>query len=301
VITWWPLGGLSLGLVERARRRGIPSVLFVLDPWYTYARRHDRFYHRFQGAGRLAAPLVEKLTGLPAHVRWPDAGDWVFCSRTVRQTLLSEGLRPKRDTIITPGVESMFTDAALDPAPPAWRWRLLYLGRVVARKGVHTAIEALPLLPEQAELRIVGPGDPDYLAELEHLAARLDVGDRVRFEPLRPRETVITLYREADAVVFPVEWPEPWGLVPLEAMALGRPVVATGRGGSGEYMEDRRDCLLFEAGDPADLARTLTRLGGDDSLRATLRRNGRDTAARHTEASYNAQAAAAILGAAASG
>ena len=55
-------------------------------------------------------------------------------------------------------------------------------------------------------------------------------------------------------VVFPVRWEEPWGLVPIEAMARGRPVVATGRGGSGEYLRDGENCVLFEA-DDAERAR----------------------------------------------
>ncbi len=49
----------------------------------------------------------------------------------------------------------------------------------------------------------------------------------------------------ADALLFPVQWEEPWGLVPLEAMASGTPVVATGTGGSGEYLRDGDNCLVY--------------------------------------------------------
>ena len=72
------------------------------------------------------------------------------------------------------------------------------------------------------------------------MAAGAGLADRVLFSGMVGREELISLYGRADAVVFPVRWNEPWGLVPLEAMARGRPVVATGRGGSGEYLVDGR-------------------------------------------------------------
>ena len=86
---------------------------------------------------------------------------------------------------------------------------------------METAIESLARLPTEAELRIVGPGDQPYRSRLERLAASLGVAERVRFEGPRPRAELIEVYRSADAVLFPVTWAEPWGLVPLEAMALG--------------------------------------------------------------------------------
>jgi len=88
-------------------------------------------------------------------------------------------------------------------------------------------------------------------------------------------------------VVFPVVWEEPWGLVPLEAMALGRPVVATGRGGSGEYLRDDENALLFEAGDAEALAAAVTRLADDPDLRTRLRAGGSATAPLHTEDVFN--------------
>ena len=95
------------------------------------------------------------------------------------------------------------------------------------------------------------------------------------------------MYAAADAVVFPVIWEEPWGLVPLEAMGIGRPVAATGRGGSAEYLEDGENALLFPAGDAPALAAAVERLAADAGLRARLRERGAETAARHTERRFN--------------
>jgi glycogen synthase len=294
VVTWWPVGGLSLGLIERARRAGRPAVLFVLDPWLAYGPRHDLWIRMWSRLGPLAG-LGGRVTGLPSRVDYGGAGRWVFCSRQMRDDSFAGGLRTDDWAVIEPGVATALLDAPEEPEPPPWRWRLLYIGRVVEQKGVETAIESLARLPTQAELRIVGPGDRPYRSRLEHLAASLGLAERVRFEGPRPRAELIGVYRGADAVLFPVTWAEPWGLVPLEAMALGRPVLATGRGGSGEYLADRQNALLFDAGDAAGLAAAVESLAGDDRLREELRRGGRETAELHSEMRFNQRAVAEIL------
>jgi glycosyltransferase involved in cell wall biosynthesis len=70
-------------------------------------------------------------------------------------------------------------------------------------------------------------------------------------------------------------------------MGRGRPVVATGRGGSGEYLRDEHNCLLFDADDPEALAAALGRLAGDDALRARVRHGGLETAPRYTDELFN--------------
>ena len=176
----------------------------------------------------------------------------------------------------------------VDPAPEReWGWQLLYVGRLDERKGVHTAIEALAHLPAQANLVVIGGWDEQEAGRLRGLAARLGVEGRVRFEGQFERERLPAAYAAADAIVFPVIWEEPWGLVPLEAMGMGRPVVATGRGGSAEYLRDGDNCLLFPAGDAAALAAALERLAAGSELRAGLRRHGLETAADQTEGAFN--------------
>jgi SAM-dependent methyltransferase len=78
--------------------------------------------------------------------------------------------------------------------------------------------------------------------------------------------------------VFPSEWEEPFGLVPIEAMACGTPVVATGTGGSGEFLRDEYNCVLFPPGDPRALAFAIRRLHEDADLRDRVVRGGQQTA-----------------------
>jgi glycosyltransferase involved in cell wall biosynthesis len=298
VVTWWPVGGLSLGLIERTRRAGLPSLMFVLDPWPIYGARHDQWTRMWSRSG-LAGALAERFTGLPTRPQLGTAGRWLFCSQSMRETTLRSGLSIPDQAVLAPGVEQEFLDVPREPAPPPWRWRLLYIGRVVEQKGVLSAVRSLQQLPEEATLRIVGEGDPPYRRELERLAAELGVADRVSFEAPRPRSALIEVYRDADVVVFPVQWDEPFGLVPLEAMALGRPVLATGKGGSADFLRDGNNALLFAAGDAAALAAAARRLAADDALRARLRDGGYETAAAHSEDAFNRRAVREIEAAAA--
>jgi glycosyltransferase involved in cell wall biosynthesis len=116
----------------------------------------------------------------------------------------------------------------------------------------------------------------------------------VTFEHVRPPGELPGVYRAADAVVFPVQWDEPWGLVPLEAMAAGRPVLATGLGGSGDYLADGENSVLFAARDATELAAALTAVASDERLRERLREGGFKTAAAHTARDFNARALAEI-------
>ena len=175
-----------------------------------------------------------------------------------------------------------------------WGWRLLYVGRIDERKGIDTAIAALRHLPAEAELVIAGSWDHAEESRLIELATSLGVGDRVTFRGRLRRGDLIEAYENSDATVFPVRWDEPWGLVPLESMGRGRPVIATGRGGSSEYLRDGENCLLFDADDEGALAHAASRLAESPELRANLRDAGFATAPRFTEPIFNCQVEAAL-------
>jgi glycogen synthase len=285
VVSWWAMGGLTLGLLETVRRRHLPAVAFVHAEWLDYGRLADGWMHTFRGRRSRLVPLVALLTRMPVEPDLAEAARYVFVSEHTRQHALSLGLGLRDTGIAHSGIHSDF----LDPAPDAaWQWRLLYVGRLDPNKGVDTAVEAMQHLPSEARLELIGGWDADEEARLRALASDAGVSERVHFAGQRGRAEIVEAYGRADAVVFPVRWEEPWGLVPLEAMGRGRPVVATGRGGSGEYLLDEHNCLLFDAGDAEALAAALRRLGSDESLRARLRRGGLETAPKYTEAVFNA-------------
>jgi glycogen synthase len=282
LVSWWAMGGISLSLIERVRRRGLPSAAVVCDDWMLYGPLVAAWLRVFASRPRLGR-LAEALTGIPTRVQLSSVGPCLFPSETTRSRTL-DAQRLPATVVCHQGVDrSLFRPA---PAHP-WRWRLLYVGRIDARKGIDAAILALTMLPEEAELAIAGDGDRRHLAELQELAAANGLSGRVRFGQA-PRPALPGLYGEADTLVFPVRWEEPWGLVPLEAMAVGTPVLATGRGGSGEYLRDRENCLLFDPdGGPSALAGVVRQLAEDPELRTQLREGGFETAARFSEDEWN--------------
>ena len=272
-VAWWSMGGMSLSLIERVRRAGIPAVGYVCDGWMVYGFEVDGWMRatRSPPVARVAAAA----TGVPSRVDLDGAGHWLFMSELLRGVCAERrGLR--RTSVAYKGADA----EVFRPAEPSgWDYRLLYAGRIDERKGIDLAIRALSRLPERAQLTVVGGGDDAYLDRMRGIAAGEGVADRVQFHDGESRERLRDRYAEADACLFPVRWREPWGLVPLEAMLVGTPVVATGRGGSGEYLRDRENCLIFDPEEgPEALAASVTELAEDEGLRARLREGGFATA-----------------------
>jgi glycogen(starch) synthase len=278
VVSFWNMGAMSMGVLTTVVERRIPVVLVVCDNWLVYGPIVDPWARRF-AKRRVLAAAVRRLTGVPTAMA--DLGRVeaaCFVSESVRR-IADDNTRWsfRRSTVTYSGLDR----ADFPPPGPGeearpWGGRLLYVGRVEERKGVETAVRALAHLPLEYTLDIVGPGEAGYLAQLRRLAESLGVDERVRFETVE-RDALRSRYLEADAVVFPSEWEEPFGLVPLEAMACGRPVVATGTGGSAEFLVDGVNCVLFPARDAKALATAIARLGADPTLRARLIERGFDT------------------------
>lgn len=200
------------------------------------------------------------------------------CTDEVRE-LVAMGMPAGAASVVPCGVD---TDLFRPPPPSEGRprrLRLLAIGRLVERKGFGNVIEALTRLPG-VELVIAG-GPP--LVDLDRdpqavrlcgLARDLGVADRVRLDGAVDRADVPRLMGEADVVVC-VPWYEPFGIVPVEAMACGRPVVGSAVGGlldtvvpgvTGELVPPRRPDLLADV---------LGRLLADPARRLSYGRAGR--------------------------
>ena len=285
VVVWWSMGGMSLSLIERVRRAGIPAASIVCDDWLLYGPDVDAWARIWRGWRRFAAPLAQAVTGIPAHFDpLAGVGPVLFASEALRTRARERGIEPVESEVGHRGVERDLFRAA---PRPEWTWRLACVGRIDRRKGIHLAIEALAGLPAHATLAVVGEGDAAHLDELRALASELDLADRVTFTR-SDRDALQEVYAAADAILFPVVWEEPWGLVPLEAMAVGAPVVASGRGGSAEYLRDRQNCLTFDAArGGAALAGAVRVLAGDPRLRERLRTGGFETAGRLSVEAYD--------------
>jgi D-inositol-3-phosphate glycosyltransferase len=200
------------------------------------------------------------------------------CSDEVFE-LLRLGADGRRIRVVPCGVDlGLFgPDGEAEPREPGLH-RIVCITRFVERKGVGNVIEALPDVPG-AELVISGgpaveelPGDPEY-RRLAALARDLGVDDRVRFTGRLERSEVPRLLRSADVAVC-APWYEPFGIVPLEAMACGVPVIGSAVGGLLDTIVHEVTGLHVPPRRPDRIAEALRGLLADPARRAELGRAG---------------------------
>jgi glycosyltransferase involved in cell wall biosynthesis len=280
VVCVWNMGALSLGVLQAVVDRARPIVTYVCDDWLLYGPDLDRWTKRFDGRPRLGR-IVSRVVGVPTGP--PDLGadaTHCFISERTRSRATELGRwQLRRSTVIYSGIDR--TDFPESPvAERRWDWRLLYVGRIDPRKGIETAIRATAELPPSATLDVVGRGDEVELRRLEGVVEELDLQGRVRFHGDVPRASLVDEYRRADVLLFPSTWEEPFGLVPIEAMACATPVVASPVGGSVEFLWDERNCLAVPPADAAAVAAAVRRLADDAALRERLVEGGLHTAAQ---------------------
>ncbi len=281
VVAVWQLGALSLGLLRCLTTARLPIVYAVCDDWLTYGEELDAWSRPFAGGipRIVVGRMVEVVTGMPTVAGdIGNSGAFCFVSESTRRRAVADGRWAYPvSTVVYSGIDRREFTPISDPAERRWRWRLLYTGRFDPRKGIETLVRALPLLPPQATLECYGRGGAEERSHLAKTASELGVGDRVAFDALE-RHELAARYCMADVLVFPSEWEEPFGLVPVEAMACATPVVATGTGGSAEFLRDRYNCLIFHPGDADGLAAAVRRLHDDVTLRERVVRGGLQTA-----------------------
>ncbi|MFF5262647.1 glycosyltransferase [Actinomadura viridis] len=215
------------------------------------------------------------------------------CSDESRE-LLRMGVPRERIAIVPCGVDldRFRPDAPLHPfalgdpdGPPGldgYGHRLVVLSRLVERKGVDTAIEALTQIPGAELLVAGGPprrdlhADPE-VARLRAVARAAGVAGRVTLLGRVGRDEVPALLRSAQVVVT-LPWYEPFGMVPLEAMACGVPVVATGVGGHLDSVVDGVTGVHVPPRRPGETARRIRGLLADPTRRTAMGFAGADRA-----------------------
>ncbi len=187
--------------------------------------------------------------------------------------------------------------ATLAPHPPCESHptrRVVFAGRVVKPKGLGVLIHAIRAV--DAELVVCGDGM--QLTAMRKLARRVGVEQRVRFQGWLDAERLARELAEASVVAIPSLWPEPFGLVGIEALAAGRPVVASFTGGIPDWLQDGVTGVGVRPGDVQGLARALDKLLADPARQNEIGMAGSKMVAarfspeRHVEALLEAYRAA---------
>jgi glycosyltransferase involved in cell wall biosynthesis len=204
-------------------------------------------------------------------------------SQHIARQVVDFGYDPNRVTTIYPGIDIDAFRARVTKIPRASRVELdvppdtlliAMIGNVRRWKGQHVPIEALTMLPphllERVRLLIVGaasPVDAEYDAELKKRVREAGLSERVTF--LGPRDDVPDIMAAADVVVHASVEVEAFGLVVVEAMALGRTVLASRFGGPAEIL-DAESGATFDPARPSELAALIAELVDDPVRRRAL-------------------------------
>ncbi len=207
--------------------------------------------------------------------------DKVLCvSEFVRQNLIREGIWPNLSCCIhfinthrfRPDLDVRCrVRNALDSKA---RFVVLVVSNLIRAKGVDVVLTALSKLPKEMVLWVVGGGDDFH--RLNQLSCGLAVEDRVRF--FGYRSDVSRYMQAADCLVVPSVWGEAAGLVILEGLASGLPVVASNVGGIPEFVEDGTTGFLFHPRDDNRLAEIIRSLEKDPACRQNVGRRARAAA-----------------------
>jgi glycosyltransferase involved in cell wall biosynthesis len=260
-VHWWFPGGLSVW--PRLSRR-IPYVvtshgtdLFLVD--------------RVPAAARLAGPIFR------------GAAQVTVISSPLVPRAERLGVPHSRITVVPMPIDRAVATEVERPVPPTIRRdALLFVGRLVERKGAAFAVQALAALVRAGRpmrLTIVGEG-PEREA-LTSLAASLGVSDRIEITGVLSPAAVRERYAAGGIFVMPAvtDWKgeqEGFGMVIVEAMAHGLPVVASRSGGIPDIIRDGENGLLVPERDVAALAAAVTRLLDEEQLAPRLAAAARD-------------------------
>jgi glycogen synthase len=292
VVFVWGMWNLSHALPALAEAHCPGKVVYrFAEYWPTLPTQHElywlapgrRWYSRFPKwlVRQIALPLLAADDERP-----PLRFEHVICvSEATRKVLAQAGLPVANARVIHTGLDvRQYTNgsgrhASSDEDKPL---KLLYAGRLAPQKGVETAIETVAELVLErgvtgVKLDVAGDGNVDYVARLRALAAAAGVDRHVSFLGRVPAEEMPGRMRQADVLLVPSNWPEPFARVVLEGMICGLVVVATPLGGTSEIVVDGHNGLLFTAGDSRDLAQKVTTLARDPALRNRLAQAGRQT------------------------
>lgn len=212
------------------------------------------------------------VTSLEAYSsRWMGAVDdvdhFIAVSEFVRNTMIRYGINEQ--AIST--VHNFIKAATLVPSFQVGEY-FLYVGRIEEIKGIRTLLSAMGQVPG----KLVVVGDGEILSELKEEVGRRALN--VDFVGFRSGKELHDLIRGSRCVIVPSEWNETFGLIVLEANALGKPVIASRIGGMQEVVRSGENGILFEAGNVEQLVKALEWVRQNPEQAVAMGRAGRKLA-----------------------
>jgi glycosyltransferase involved in cell wall biosynthesis len=278
---------ISPSIFLTLRELGLPTVMTVHDyhmisPEYTRWSHHrvedlsrlgiipaafSRF-HKNSFFASLAAAATFRLHERMGLYHLVDR--YIAPSEFVKNELIKKGFPPAKLRVLPFGLDAR----GITPAIGWDEGYVLYVGQLAEEKGVWMLLRAAKNLP-QIKFKLVGCGGEEE--RMKRAAAALN---NVEFVGFVSGEALWSLYRRARCLVVPSLWQEVFGLVALEAMAAGKPVIASNIGGLPEIVVDRVTGLLVQPGSLPELSEAIQRLSTDHKMAREMGLAGRERALR---------------------
>jgi glycosyltransferase involved in cell wall biosynthesis len=156
-------------------------------------------------------------------------------------------------------------------------FRILFLGNVIYRKGLHTLLEAVPGLDAKVHVDVVGSltSEPAYVSLIQEIIGKNQLASRVTLHGSLDRETLIEKFKQAHVLVVPSSY-EGYGIVYLEGMSFGLPAIGTTAGAAGEIIDPGKTGYLIAPDDVKTLTGHLNSLATNRNLLLHLSINARE-------------------------
>lgn len=234
----------------------------------------DLFALKGKGLQRLKRRIMDKSAAL------------TVVSKAMKKTVVDMGVAPDKVEVIPMGVDlkGLFTP---DPGVQRKTDELLFVGRLVEKKGVHFLLEAMPaVIKKHPTVRLILAGSGPMEQELRQQAQRLKISDKVSFLGMVSQTELPAMYRKATFAIFPFIVAksgdqEGFGLVQVEAMGCECPVIAGDLPAIHDTVVHEENGLIFPSGNAQALADSIIKLLDDPGLRDRLAWEGRKSVVRN--------------------
>lgn len=239
------------------RHRQVPYIISLRG---SDVPGYDDYNKNLQRMHKVLLPITRAL--------WRGAARVVALSKDLATSALRSDPIVKID-VVPNGIESelfLKNNSVKEQQGAEKPIELICVARLIERKGIQHLLMALAEMKESLHLTVVGEGN--YMPELQALATRLNLDDRVNFYGYCPREKLVGLYNRSDIFVLP-SMAESFGMVFVEAMSCGLPVIGARVGGVPDIISESNG-ILVEPGSVKSIAVAIRTLAGDSELRNAM-------------------------------
>ena len=264
---------MSLYSIDIAYRRGIPSVLTAHSLGFWWRSKYVwKLFSEFLMGVRHYYKKVNRIIAVSNAVR-----DFMSYFADPRKIIVIPNAIHTAEYRLGKDIQVLREELNIAPDEKV----VLFLGRLVFRKGVHILIDAFKKLKANSLTRLYIIGTGSMESTLRGMVSAFNLTNRVVFVGNITHNLKIKYLNAADFVVVPSIYGEAFGIVVIEALAAGKPVIATRIGGMKDILHPEKDGLFVPAADSNALKNAIETLLEDETLLAQMSKNALETAKRY--------------------